>query len=761
MNQHLMSSADLTRDDVEDILETAESMHDVQRREVKKVPTLRGRTVINFFFEDSTRTRCSFEIAGKWMSADTINLTAKGSSTSKGESLRDTVRTVDAMAVDALVIRHTRPGPATRSPVGRAPERSSTPGTARTSTRPRRCSTPTRSARHLGDLDGRHVVIVGDLTHSRVFRSNVITLEARGARHRRRAADADAERDRRWSSRRRVRHVVGPRRGPRAAARTGRRCRDDAPRPAGADERRVLPDGPRVHRRLRADPRPAATGSGRATRRPVLHPGPMNRGPRDRRRRRRRGPVRRPRPGLRRRRGADGRALPPAGRRDRRSERMNDPADQGRPAARRAGRRPARRRRRIVEVGSLAAGADTRSSTPTAWSRCPAWSTSTSTCASRAARTPRPSPPARPPPPAASPRSSRWPTRRPVTDTAEAAERVLDLGRAARLVDVQPVGAVTKGLEGPGARRARPDGAVAARVRGLLRRRAVRPRRPRHAARAGVRQALRRRHLAARPGPALAGPDACCHEGELSGRLGLPGWPGIAEESIVARDVMLARHTGSRVHVAHVSTAGSVEVIRWAKAQGIDVTAEVTPHHLLLTTTCSRLRPGLQGQPPAAPDGGRRGAAGRGSPTARSTPSRPTTPRTLGTTRSTPSSTRRFGDARAGDGAGRRQRGDGPPGPARLGGVARVMSTARPGSPGLDDQGQPLSRGSPANVTLVDPDREVTSTATARRAVAQQPLARPHLHAGRTRRSTRGTRTTATDVMAAHRDPSLSRPGRR
>ena len=84
--------------------------------------------------------------------------------------------------------------------------------------------------------------------------------------------------------------------------------------------------------------------------------------------------------------------------------------------------------------------------------------------------------------------------------------------------------------------------------------------------------------------PRLAGREACCHEGEVSGRLGLPGWPGIAEESIVARDVMLARHTGSRVHVAHVSTAGTVEVIRWAKAQGIDVTAEVTPHHLLLTT---------------------------------------------------------------------------------------------------------------------------------------------------------------------------------
>jgi dihydroorotase len=88
--------------------------------------------------------------------------------------------------------------------------------------------------------------------------------------------------------------------------------------------------------------------------------------------------------------------------------------------------------------------------------------------------------------------------------------------------------------------------------------------------------------------PRLAGPDACAHESELSGRLGLAGWPGIAEESIVARDVMLARHTGSRVHIAHVSTAGSVEVIRWAKAQGVEITAEVTPHHLLLTEEAVR-----------------------------------------------------------------------------------------------------------------------------------------------------------------------------
>lgn len=172
----------------------------------------------------------------------------------------------------------------------------------------------------------------------------------------------------------------------------------------------------------------------------------------------------------------------------------------------------------------------------------------------------------------------------PVTDTAEAALRVFDLGREAGLVDVQPVGAVTKGLAGEELAEL-----------GLMARSRARVRvfsddgKCVHDARV-MRRALE--YVKAFGGvvsqhaqdPTLAGPAACCHEGEISGRLGLPGWPGIAEEVIVARDVMLARHTGSRVHIAHVSTAGSVEVLRWAKAQGIDVTAEVTPHHLLLTT---------------------------------------------------------------------------------------------------------------------------------------------------------------------------------
>src|SRR5699024_8284770 len=108
--KHLLSIADLTREEIVQILDTAVSMHEVQHRDVKKLPTLRGRTIINFFFEDSTRTRSSFELAGKWLSADTINLTGKGTSISKGESLRDTVQTIDAMGVDMMVIRHMASG---------------------------------------------------------------------------------------------------------------------------------------------------------------------------------------------------------------------------------------------------------------------------------------------------------------------------------------------------------------------------------------------------------------------------------------------------------------------------------------------------------------------------------------------------------------------------------------------------------------------------------------------------------------------------
>jgi dihydroorotase len=171
----------------------------------------------------------------------------------------------------------------------------------------------------------------------------------------------------------------------------------------------------------------------------------------------------------------------------------------------------------------------------------------------------------------------------PVADRAEIVEQVARLGEYAGLVEVRPVGAVSAGLRGETLAEIATMARSAAAVRvfsddgacvhdARLMRRALEYVKPFDAVIAQHAQ-----------DPRLADAAACCHEGEVSGRLGLPGWPAVAEESIVARDVMLAEHTGSRLHVCHVSTAGTVEVIRWAKARGIEVTAEVTPHHLLLT----------------------------------------------------------------------------------------------------------------------------------------------------------------------------------
>jgi dihydroorotase len=175
----------------------------------------------------------------------------------------------------------------------------------------------------------------------------------------------------------------------------------------------------------------------------------------------------------------------------------------------------------------------------------------------------------------------------PVADTAEIVEQVARLGAAAGLVDVRPVGAVSRGLDGERLAEIAGMARSAAAVRvfsddgrcvadAQLMRRALEYVKPFGAVIAQHAQ-----------DPALAGTAACAHEGVVSGKLGLPGWPAVAEESVVARDVMLAQHTGSRLHVCHVSTAGTVEVLRWAKGRGIDVTAEVTPHHLALD--CSLL----------------------------------------------------------------------------------------------------------------------------------------------------------------------------
>jgi aspartate carbamoyltransferase catalytic subunit len=182
MKHHLLSSADLTRDDALLILDTAAELRSVVDRPIKKLPTLRGRTVVNLFFEDSTRTRISFEAAAKRLSADVINFSAKGSSVSKGESLKDTALTLEAMGADAVVIRHGSSG---------APHRLATSGWVRSSVVNAGDGThehPTQALldaftirRHLGELEGRRVTIVGDVLHSRVARSNALLLSTLGA----------------------------------------------------------------------------------------------------------------------------------------------------------------------------------------------------------------------------------------------------------------------------------------------------------------------------------------------------------------------------------------------------------------------------------------------------------------------------------------------------------------------------------------------------------------------------------------------------
>jgi aspartate carbamoyltransferase catalytic subunit len=183
MKRHLLSTADLTRDDATLILDTAEEIARLSQRPIKKLPTLRGRTVVNLFFEDSTRTRTSFEVAAKRLSADVINFSAKGSSVSKGESLKDTALTLEAMGADAVVVRHSASG---------APYRLANAGWTRSSIVNAGDGThehPTQALldaftmrRHLGDLEGRSVTIVGDVLHSRVARSNVHLLSTMGAR---------------------------------------------------------------------------------------------------------------------------------------------------------------------------------------------------------------------------------------------------------------------------------------------------------------------------------------------------------------------------------------------------------------------------------------------------------------------------------------------------------------------------------------------------------------------------------------------------
>ncbi|MEO3862319.1 aspartate carbamoyltransferase catalytic subunit [Acrocarpospora sp. B8E8] len=178
--KHLISAGDLGRDDALLILDTAEELARVSERSIKKLPTLRGRTVVNLFFEDSTRTRISFEAAAKRLSADVINFSAKGSSVSKGESLKDTALTLEAMGADAVVIRHSASGaPHRLANWVRGSVVNAGDGTHEHPTQALLDAFSMR--RRMGRLEGLKVAVVGDILHSRVARSNVLLLASLGA----------------------------------------------------------------------------------------------------------------------------------------------------------------------------------------------------------------------------------------------------------------------------------------------------------------------------------------------------------------------------------------------------------------------------------------------------------------------------------------------------------------------------------------------------------------------------------------------------
>ena len=186
INGHLLSAADLTKESALNLLSTAKELAQITDGPNKKLPTLRGKTVVNLFFEDSTRTRISFETAAKRLSADVINFSAKGSSVSKGESLKDTAQTLQAMGADAVVIRHGSSGAAKRLADTQWIQAAVINAGDGTHEHPTQALLDAFTIKqHLRnnekDLSGVKVLIVGDILHSRVARSNVILLTKLGA----------------------------------------------------------------------------------------------------------------------------------------------------------------------------------------------------------------------------------------------------------------------------------------------------------------------------------------------------------------------------------------------------------------------------------------------------------------------------------------------------------------------------------------------------------------------------------------------------
>lgn len=180
LSRHLLSLEGVTRDEIQLILETADSFKEVLQRPIKRVPTLTGKTILNLFFEPSTRTRTSFELAARRLSADVVNFATAGSSVSKGETLKDTARNIEAMKIDMVVVRHASAGvPLFLTQILNSAVINAGDGAHQHPTQGLLDMYTVREK--VGNLDGLHLLIVGDISHSRVAGSNIYGFQTMGA----------------------------------------------------------------------------------------------------------------------------------------------------------------------------------------------------------------------------------------------------------------------------------------------------------------------------------------------------------------------------------------------------------------------------------------------------------------------------------------------------------------------------------------------------------------------------------------------------
>ena len=694
--RHLLSVTDLDAAAATALLDTADRLRQaLLGREVRKLPTLRGRTVITMFYENSTRTRVSFEVAGKWMSADTVNVSASGSSVAKGESLRDTALTLSAMGADCVIVRHPASGAAHRLAawVDKDRETTGTPtvivnagdGTHEHPTQALLDAATLRD--RLGGIAGKRVGIVGDVLHSRVARSNVFLLATLGAE---------------------VVLVAPPTLLPVGVAQWPCRVSPelDAELPALDAVMMLRVQAERMHGAFFPSSREYAVRL-RPLRRPGRAPARARRGaaPRadgarhgDRPRRRGRAQRGGAAAGAHRRPRAHGRPLPPP----RGSPGMSLVITGARPYGEGEPVDVLVRDGVVAEIGSGLSADETldadglvllpgfvdlhthlrepggeESETIATGSAAAALGGFTAVFA--------------------------MPNTAPVVDTDVVALHVRRRGAEVGLVDVHPVGAVTVGLRGERMAELGTMARSPAQVRmfsddgrcvhdPLIMRRALEY--------ATALDVVIAQHA---EDHRLTG-GAQAHEGEVASRLGLAGWPATAEETIVARDCALAREAGARLHVCHVSSAHTIAVLRAAKAAGVRVSAEVTPHHLLLTDArLSGYDPVNKVNPPlrtGADTEAMRAALAEGVIDVVATDHAPhaaqykdtewdaARPGMLGLQTALSIVAHTMVE----------------PGLLDWRGVARVLSERPAEIGGLPDQGRPIAVGEPATFALVDPD---------------------------------------------------------